>query len=82
MAFSRIRLASSRAFWRAPLEDYETPRLAPLTPGVILPTVMLVVFGLSLTVFGGPLYEIADRAAISLLERTPYMATVLGPGGR
>lgn len=72
----------SRAFWRAPIEDYDTPRLAPLTTGVVLPTVLLVMFGLSLTVFGGPLYGIADRAAESLIERVPYLTTVLGESGR
>lgn len=72
----------ARAFWRAPIENYTTPKTEPLTVGVILPTLLLVVFGVALTVFGGQLYGIADRAAATLQERTPYLVSVLGDGGR
>ncbi len=72
----------ARAFWRSPVEDYVTPQLAPLTRGVVLPATLLVVFGLMLTVFGGQLYGIADRAAQTLHERTPYLSAVLGERGR
>lgn len=72
----------ARAFWRDPVEGYVTPKRPPLTLGVILPTTMLVLFSLALTVFGGQFYGIADRAAVGLQERVPYMTAVLGEGGR
>ena len=69
----------SRAFWRAPVPAVGGGARR-LTPGVVVPTLLLVLFGLGLTVFGGPLYAVADRSAQALLERTPYLAAVLGTG--
>jgi multicomponent Na+:H+ antiporter subunit D len=33
---------------------------------------------LAITVFGGVLYGVADRAATDLLDRTPYLESVFG----
>lgn len=50
----------------------------------VLPHVMvwctgaLVTVGLALTVFAGPLFQLADQAASQLRERTPYVEAVLG----
>ncbi|GMA39275.1 Na+/H+ antiporter subunit D [Mobilicoccus caccae] len=52
----------------------------PVPRGTVLPTVLLVVVGISLTVVAGPLYGITDRAAADLLVRTPYIEAVF-PGG-
>lgn len=67
----------ARAFWRTPLEE---PEQEPekLTWGVVLPTTLLVVFGVCLTLFGGPLFGVTDRAAADLMARTPYLQAVLG----
>ncbi|NNG18305.1 Na+/H+ antiporter subunit D [Naumannella sp. ID2617S] len=69
----------ARAFWREPVAPVDD-RAGPLSVGVLAPTTLLVLFGIALTVFGGPLYAFADRAAASLLERTPYLVAVLGDG--
>lgn len=86
--------AYTRAFWRK-VEDVEHPtpqlvaayervtargkRLKPLSMGLVLPTAGLVVMTLAFTVFAGPLYDLADRAATDMLDRTPYISAVLGP---
>lgn len=50
----------------------------------VLPNVMvwctgaLVAVGIALTVFAGPLFQLADQAASQLRERTPYVEAVLG----
>ena len=86
--------AYTRAFWRK-VEDVEhpTPQLVaayervtrrglrpkPLSRGLVLPTAGLVAMTLAFTVFAGPLYDLADRAAVDMLERSPYISAVLGP---
>ncbi|MFL1377579.1 MULTISPECIES: Na+/H+ antiporter subunit D [unclassified Nocardiopsis] len=56
----------------------------PLVTSVALPKTMvgattaLVVFGLALTVFAGPLIAYSSDAATELLARTPYIEAVLG----
>ncbi|QIS16234.1 Na+/H+ antiporter subunit D [Nocardia arthritidis] len=45
-------------------------------------TAALVVVGLALTVLAGPLFDVADRAAADLRDRSVYIGAVLGnPGG-
>ncbi|MBY6367455.1 Na+/H+ antiporter subunit D [Rhodococcoides corynebacterioides] len=46
--------------------------------GMLVPTVGLVVVGLALTVFAGPIIGISDRAADDLRDRTVYITAVLG----
>ncbi|MFC4396853.1 MULTISPECIES: Na+/H+ antiporter subunit D [Micrococcaceae] len=43
-------------------------------------TAGLVVLGVALTVFAGPLFSLSDRAARDMLDRTPYIHAVLGEG--
>jgi multicomponent Na+:H+ antiporter subunit D len=51
-----------------------TPRL------MVAAATFAVVGGLSLTVVAGPLYALSARAAGDLLDRTPYVTSVLDPG--
>ncbi|MGA8790653.1 MAG: Na+/H+ antiporter subunit D [Paenarthrobacter sp.] len=75
----------NRAFWRKP-EDAEYPDPALLNPGNVgvLPRTMvgstagLVVFGVALTVFAGPLFHVADGSAGIMLDRSAYIHSVLG----
>lgn len=61
-----------------------TGRFAGRSPVNLLPGTMvgattgLVVAGVALTILGGPLFELSDRAAQEMLERTPYVEAVLG----
>ncbi|WP_018158219.1 Na+/H+ antiporter subunit D [Demetria terragena] len=76
----------TRAFWQSQPEDVEEHLEGasrhgndqPLGPGVVWPTAGLVVATCALTVAAGPLFGITDRAAVDLLDRTPYVSTVLG----
>jgi multicomponent Na+:H+ antiporter subunit D len=38
----------------------------------------LVVLGVSLTVFAGPLFKVSDQAAHEMLDRSAYIQAVLG----
>jgi multicomponent Na+:H+ antiporter subunit D len=38
----------------------------------------LVVLGVALTVFAGPLFNVADQAAKDMLDRSSYIQAVLG----
>lgn len=70
--------AWNKAFWQnppAPLPDTTLPR------GMVGSAGALVVFGLALTVFAGPLYGYADRAAEALTDRQ-YVEAVLPNGER
>jgi len=42
-------------------------------------TLGLVVFGVALTVFAGPLFRVADQSAQEMLDRTSYIQAVLVP---
>lgn len=75
----------SRVFWRR-AEDAESPAPALLQPAAVnaLPASMigatagLVVVGLALTLFAGPLYRLSAQAAGEMLDRSPYISAVLG----
>ncbi|HEU0214970.1 MAG TPA: Na+/H+ antiporter subunit D [Jiangellaceae bacterium] len=63
--------------------DPDEPPPAPpvaLPGAMVAPTAGLVVAGVALSVVAGPLFGVADRAAADLLERSPYVESVL-PGG-
>lgn len=49
-------------------------------PTMVVPTAALVAAGLALTVAAGPLVRMTDRTAAELLQRSPYVAAVLGEG--
>jgi multicomponent Na+:H+ antiporter subunit D len=74
-----------RAFWRT-ADDAENPdpallapaRRASMPPAMVGATAGLVGLGLALTVFAGPLFRVSEEAAKDMLDRTPYIAAVLG----
>jgi multicomponent Na+:H+ antiporter subunit D len=41
-------------------------------------TLGLVLLGVSLTVFAGPLFKVSDQAARDMLDRSSYIQAVLG----
>jgi multicomponent Na+:H+ antiporter subunit D len=47
---------------------------------MVATTAAMVALTVGLTAIAGPLYGLADRAAADLLERTPYVESVFGPG--
>jgi len=53
----------------------------PLPRMMVGPTAGLVGVGLLLTVFAGPLVQLADNAAREMLDRRPYVQAVLGDAG-
>ncbi|WP_201294679.1 MULTISPECIES: Na+/H+ antiporter subunit D [unclassified Nocardiopsis] len=63
---------------------YSSTATTPVVTSVVLPrtmvgaTVALVVLGLLLTVFAGPLIGYSSEAAVELQSRTPYIDAVLG----
>ncbi|WP_449374357.1 Na+/H+ antiporter subunit D [Arthrobacter psychrolactophilus] len=57
--------------------DNEIPILPKM---MVYSTMGLVVLGLGMTFFAGPLFDLSEHAAISMLERTPYIDAVLGSG--
>jgi multicomponent Na+:H+ antiporter subunit D len=56
------------------ISDRPLPRL------MVAATAGMVAVTLGLTVVAGPLYGMADRAAVDLLDRSPYIEAVLGEG--
>lgn len=53
----------------------------PILPKVMIYSTMgLVVLGLAMTVFAGPLLDLSQDAATSMLERVDYITAVLGSG--
>ncbi|MGY1671138.1 Na+/H+ antiporter subunit D [Geodermatophilus sp. SYSU D00710] len=54
--------------------------LRPLPRTMVGATTALVALTVALTGLAGPLYGLADRAAVDLLDRTPYVTSVFGAG--
>ncbi|WP_207344914.1 Na+/H+ antiporter subunit D [Arthrobacter sp. E3] len=53
----------------------------PILPNMMLySTAGLVVLGLAMTVFAGPLFDLSQHAAAGMLDRMPYIEAVLGAG--
>jgi multicomponent Na+:H+ antiporter subunit D len=65
-------------------EDAGTGRRAGRNNVILLPRTMvgstmgLVLMGVALTVFAGPLFKVADQAAQDMLDRSSYIQAVLG----
>lgn len=57
--------------------DNEVPILPKM---MVYSTMGLVLLGVAMTVFAGPLFELSQEAAAGMLERTPYIEAVLGSG--
>ena len=68
------------AFWRTPPASCPPKSRSLLPPLMVAPTMALVVFGIALTVVAGPLFEVSDQAASSLMERAYYVQAVFGGG--
>src|SRR5690606_30858765 len=70
----------SRALWRRATDEPARGGgvTTALPVSMVTPTAVLVGFGLSLSVFAGPLYGFADRAAEVLRAQTPYIEAILG----
>ncbi|GAB2462607.1 Na+/H+ antiporter subunit D [Xylanimonas ulmi] len=75
--------AWNKAFWQTAPEDLEpTVREETRLPrGMVAPTAALVAFGLALTVFAGPVYGYAQRAASTLVGTRGYIEAVFPGGG-
>ncbi|GMA24313.1 Na+/H+ antiporter subunit D [Luteimicrobium album] len=69
--------AWNKAFWQEAPQEIETDARVPR--GMVVPTGALVAFGLALTVFAGPLYSYADRAAAALRDGS-YVEAVFPDG--
>ena len=67
------------AFWQEPEEELEY-RSIPL--GMYGAAGSLVVMSLAIAAFAGPIYSYAERAAIDLERRGPYIVAVLPDGSR
>jgi len=52
--------------------------VGPIPVGMLVPTVGMLVVSLALSVLAGPLVGVTDRAAGTLIDRSGYIATVLG----
>jgi multicomponent Na+:H+ antiporter subunit D len=46
--------------------------------GMLVPTAALILVGLSLTIFAGPIFSYSERAAAEVLDRGQYVSAVLG----
>ncbi|MFP5312105.1 MAG: Na+/H+ antiporter subunit D, partial [Actinomycetes bacterium] len=71
-----VLLAAPAARVSGPGAKLNTVTLLPRT--MVGSTAGLVVLGVALTVFAGPLFGLADRAARQMLDRAPYIQSVLG----
>ncbi|MFS0703934.1 Na+/H+ antiporter subunit D [Cellulomonas sp. 179-A 9B4 NHS] len=71
--------AWNKAFWQTPPEELPG---ATMPASMIVPAGALVGVSLALTVVAGPLYAYTERAATTLIDRTPYIEAVLPDGLR
>ncbi len=67
-----IRPAAGTSATTAQLQENRLPAT------MVAATAGFVVLTVAITVFGGVLYGVADRAAVDLLDRTPYLESVFG----
>ena len=49
-----------------------------MPPAMVLPTLAMVVAGISLTIWAGPIFDFTDRAATTIIDRDKYIGVVLG----
>ena len=74
------------AFWGRPDESQRAPREGArpgrlhLNPLMLGSTIVLVALSVVISVAAAPLYGLSERAAVTLVEREPYIDAVLGPG--
>lgn len=78
--FSMLRIWLS-AFWGEPPPAAATGTLGARERGALYgATLALVTLTVALSLFGGPVYEVAQQAAGQLLDADAYVAAVLGQG--
>jgi multicomponent Na+:H+ antiporter subunit D len=61
-----------------PPPAFRTRALRPLPGSMVAATAALVALTVALTGLAGPLYGIADRAGVDLVDRGPYISSVFG----
>lgn len=74
-----VMRAWNMAFWQ---EGEEEPDRRPIPVGMYASTASLVGMSLAMTIFAGPLFGYAERAARDLENRAPYIVAVLPEDGR
>ena len=62
----------------ADVEFLERGDVGRMPVGMMVPTAALIVTGLALTVFAGPIFGYSERAATEVLDRGQYISAVLG----
>jgi multicomponent Na+:H+ antiporter subunit D len=60
------------------IEFVERDHVGRMPFGMVAPTAALIVVGLALTVFAGPIFTYTERAATQVLDRDQYITAVLG----
>lgn len=71
--------AWNKAFWQTPPEPLPDVKLPA---AMVVPTGVLVVLTLLITVFAGPLYSYTNRSAETMMQPSNYINAVLGVDGR
>ena len=89
LAVSLLTLFSMTKIWNgvfwgepdepSPVAAAEGPDRLPASPAMLGATTVLVVASLGVSLVAGPLFDVSERAATVLLERTPYIDAVVGP---
>lgn len=89
LAVSLLTLFSMTKIWNgvfwgepdepSPVAAAEGPDRLPASPAMLGATTVLVVASLGVSLVAGPLFEVSERAATVLLDRTPYIDAVVGP---
>ncbi len=74
-----IAKAWNKAFWQTPPQEILPMKLPR---GMVQPTLALVLMGLSLTIFAGPLYAYSQRSAATMMQPSSYIDAVLPDGVR
>ena len=73
-----ITRAGIRLFWRVPGDEDNVPDLpkAPSRPTETVATVLLLVLGIGMTVWAGPLMDHTQATAVQLLDARQYIEPV------
>lgn len=71
--------AWNKAFWQPGTDDVPDVKLPRIMVG---PAAALLLVTLAITVFAGPLYDYANRAATTMMDSRNYVDAVLSPEGR
>ena len=75
-----VRRAAQREAQREAQRRIAEEKAAQLPIGMVGATTAVVAVSLLLTVAAGPIYELTDEAAASLVDRSIYVDAVLGAG--